>query len=59
MKYLKLFEDFNSLPKDVQKNISNVEDITAYIPGQVGGCETKWILPNFDIKRVLSESSEP
>jgi hypothetical protein len=55
MKYLKLFEDFNSLPKDVQKNILNVEDITAYIPGQVGGCETKWILPNFDIKRVLSD----
>lgn len=55
MKYLKLFEDFNSLPSDVQKNISNVEDITAYMPGQVGGCESKWVLPNFDTKRILSE----
>jgi len=55
MKYLKLFEDFNSLPTDVQKNISNVEDITAYMPGQVGGCESKWVLPNFDTKRILSE----
>ena len=55
MKYLKLFEDFNSLPKDVQKNILNVEDITAYIPGQVGGCESRWTLPNFDTKRILSD----
>lgn len=55
MKYLKLFEDFNRLPSDVQKNISNVEDITAYIPGQVGGCESKWALPDFDVRRLLTE----
>ena len=55
MKYLKLFEDFKSLSNDVQKNVLNVEDITAYIPGQVGGCDTKWILPNFDIKRILTD----
>ncbi len=52
MKYLKLFEDFND---KVIETIQKVEDITAYIPGQVGGCETKWILPNFDTKKILSE----
>jgi hypothetical protein len=54
MKHLKLFEDFNSLPTDVQKNIENVEDITTYIHSHVGGCEQRWCLPDFNTKRILS-----
>ena len=55
MKHLKLFEDFKSLPEDVEKNILNVEDITAYIPGEVSGCATMWTLPDFNIKSILDD----
>ena len=57
MKYLKLFEAFNDLPENIRNNISNIEDITAYIPGQVGGCDHKWCTPDFNIKRILDEEA--
>ena len=57
MKYLKLFEAFNDLPENVRDNVMNVEDITAYIPGQVGGCSSKWCTPDFNIKRILDEEA--
>ena len=57
MKYLKLFEAFNDLPENIRNNISNIEDITTYIPGQVGGCDHKWCTPDLNLKRILDEEA--
>ncbi len=51
MKYLKLFEEYSDPIEDI---ILMVQDITAYIPGEVGGCDQKWVLPNFDTEKILS-----
>jgi hypothetical protein len=48
MKYIKLFENFNDI-KD------KVDDIAAYLPVHTSKVGTNWVLPNFDIKRILSE----
>jgi hypothetical protein len=53
MSYIKLFEEWSN-SEDITKNIENAEDISAYIPGHVGGCEQRWCLPNFDTKRMIS-----
>lgn len=48
MKYVKLFESFT-----VQQTIDNIDDIAAYIPTHTSAVESKWILPNFDLDKIL------
>lgn len=50
MKYLKLFESFN-----LQEMLDKVDDIAAYLPTYTSPVESKWILPNFDTRKILDE----
>jgi hypothetical protein len=50
MKYLKLFESYN-----VDDIINKVDDIAAYMPTRTSIVESKWILPNFDVTRILED----
>jgi hypothetical protein len=50
MKYIKLFESFN-----LQEMLDKVDDIAAYLPTHTSPVESKWVLPNFDTKRILDD----
>jgi hypothetical protein len=51
MKYLKLFESFN-----LQEMKDKVDDMAAYLQTRTSEVESKWVLPNFDIKSILGEA---
>jgi len=50
MRHVKLFESFT-----VQQTIDNIDDIAAYIPTHTSAVESKWVLPNFDLDKILND----
>jgi len=51
MKRIKLFESFN-----LQEILDKVDDIAAYLPTHTSDVESKWVLPDFSTRHILSNA---